>query len=198
MCRYIETVRIENGELHNVERHNMRMNAVRKEVWGTNDCLKLEDYVQAHSYKERTRCRVTYGMEIESVEYFPYQIRPVHSLQLVDGGDIDYRMKHADRTDLNELFSHRSEADEILIVRNGLLTDTSIANIALWDGSCWYTPALPLLGGTQRAYLLDQGIISTRNIRVEELSCFQKIRMFNAMIDFGEVETACNNIKIFR
>lgn len=198
MCRYIETVRIENGKLHNVERHDMRMNAVRKEVWGTEACLRLEDYIQAPSCNGRIRCRVTYGMEIESVEYFPYQIRPVRSLQLVEGGDIDYRMKRADRTCLDELFSHRGEADEVLVVRNGLLTDTSIANVALWDGNHWYTPALPLLNGTRRACLLEQGLVSACNIRVEDLSCFRKIRMFNAMIDFGEVEADCGSIRMLR
>ena len=44
---------------------------------------------------------------------------------------------------------HKREQDEILITRNGLLTDTSIANIALFNGKEWHTPKHPLLKGVQ-------------------------------------------------
>lgn len=138
MCRYIETIRIEKGRLRNIAYHDRRMNEVRREVWGVDRSVSLETYIDASPYEERTRCRVTYGRDVESVEFFPYQIRPVHSLQLVRGGQIEYRRKRADRSELNALFACRGEADDVLIVRGGLLTDTSIANIALGDGTGWY------------------------------------------------------------
>lgn len=141
---------------------------------------------------------MTYGRDVESVEFFPYQIRPVHSLQLVRGGQIEYRRKRADRSELNALFACRGEADDVLIVRGGLLTDTSIANIALGDGTGWYTPASPLLEGTQRACLLDAGMIRPLDIHADDLFRFQKIRLFNAMIDFGEIEIDCSAIMPLR
>lgn len=198
MCRYIETIRIEKGRLYNIAYHDRRMNEVRREVWGIDQPVSLETYVDASPYEERTRCRVTYGREVESVEFFPYQIRPVRSLQLVQGGQIEYRRKRADRSGLNALFACREEADDVLIVRDGLLTDTSIANIALGDGSGWYTPASPLLQGTQRASLLDAGLICPLDIHVNELFGFQKIRLFNAMIDFGEIEIDCSAVMPLR
>lgn len=198
MCRYIETIRIEKGRLRNIAYHDRRMNEVRREVWGVDRSASLETYIDASPYEERTRCRVTYGRDVESVEFFPYQIRPVHSLQLVRGGQIEYRRKRADRSDLNALFACRGEADDVLIVRGGLLTDTSIANIALGDGTGWYTPASPLLEGTQRACLLDAGMIRPLDIHADDLSRFQKIRLFNAMIDFGEIEIDCSAIMPLR
>lgn len=198
MCRYIETIRIEKGRLRNIAYHDRRMNEVRREVWGVDRSVSLETYIDASPYEERTRCRVTYGCDVESVEFFPYQIRPVHSLQLVRGGQIEYRRKRADRSELNALFACRGEADDVLIVRGGLLTDTSIANIALGDGTGWYTPASPLLEGTQRACLLDAGMIRPLDIHADDLSRFQKIRLFNAMIDFGEIEIDCSAIMPLR
>ncbi len=198
MCRYIETIRIEKGRLRNIAYHDRRMNEVRREVWGVDRSVSLETYIDASPYEERTRCRVTYGRDVESVEFFPYQIRPVHSLQLVRGGQIEYRRKRADRSELNALFACRGEADDVLIVRGGLLTDTSIANIALGDGTGWYTPASPLLEGTQRACLLDAGMIRPLDIHADDLSRFQKIRLFNAMIDFGEIEIDCSAIMPLR
>lgn len=198
MCRYIETIRIEKGRLRNIAYHDRRMNEVRREVWGVDRSASIETYIDASPYEERTRCRVTYGRDVESVEFFPYQIRPVHSLQLVRGGQIEYRRKRADRSELNALFACRGEADDVLIVRGGLLTDTSIANIALGDGTGWYTPASPLLEGTQRDCLLDAGMIRPLDIHADDLSRFQKIRLFNAMIDFGEIEIDCSAIMPLR
>lgn len=198
MCRYIETIRIEKGRLRNIAYHDRRMNEVRREVWGVDRSASIETYIDASPYEERTRCRVTYGRDVESVEFFPYQIRPVHSLQLVRGGQIEYRRKRADRSELNALFACRGEADDVLIVRGGLLTDTSIANIALGDGTGWYTPASPLLEGTQRACLLDAGMIRPLDIHADDLFRFQKIRLFNAMIDFGEIEIDCSAIMPLR
>lgn len=198
MCRYIETIRIEKGRLRNIAYHDRRMNEVRREVWGVDRSASIETYIDASPYEERTRCRVAYGRDVESVEFFPYQIRPVHSLQLVRGGQIEYRRKRADRSELNALFACRGEADDVLIVRGGLLTDTSIANIALGDGTGWYTPASPLLEGTQRACLLDAGMIRPLDIHADDLSRFQKIRLFNAMIDFGEIEIDCSAIMPLR
>jgi len=198
MYRYIETIRIEKGRLRNIAYHDRRMNEARREVWGVDRSVSLETYIDASPYEERTRCRVTYGRDVESVEFFPYQIRPVHSLQLVRGGQIEYRRKRADRSELNALFACRGEADDVLIVRGGLLTDTSIANIALGDGTGWYTPASPLLEGTQRACLLDAGMIRPLDIHADDLSRFQKIRLFNAMIDFGEIEIDCSAIMPLR
>lgn len=79
-------------------------------------------------------------------------------------------------------------------MRDGLLTDTSICNIALWDGTSWITPARPLLRGTARARLLDNGLIKSGDIRPEELPGYERIRLFNAMIGFGEVEFPVFNI----
>lgn len=87
-----------------------------------------------------------------------------------------------------------AEADDICIVRDGLLTDASICNIALWNGSQWITPASPLLPGTMRASLLDTTKIIPGDIRPDDLLDYSRIRLFNAMIGFGEVELNLNDV----
>ena len=49
---------------------------------------------------------------------------------MVDCDEADYRYKSADRSLLDRLFALRGAADDVLIVRRGLITDTSIANVA--------------------------------------------------------------------
>ena len=95
---------------------------------------------------------------------------------------------------LNRLFASRGTADDVLVVRKGWLTDTSICNIALWNGKQWITPSKPLLAGTKRASLLEQGEIATGDIRPDDLPAYSRIRLFNAMIEFGEIELPVDKI----
>ena len=193
MCQsameFVETICVEKGCAANLSYHNARMNRTRRDFYGDSVLkLKLEDWVCAEGYEACTRCRVVYGRDIIKVEYFPYLMRNVNSLRLVTCDDADYAYKYADRSLLNRLFEQRGDADDVLVVREGLLTDTSIANIALYDGEQWYTPAVPLLKGTRRQSLLDEGTLTERVIRAEDVHQYQRIRLFNAMIPFGKIE----------
>lgn len=197
MCLFIETLRIEDGKVWHASLHDRRMNDTRRAFFGPVPDLHVMDYLRPEAYTARTRCRLTYARDVIRVEYFPYHVRPVYSLQLVVQDDIDYRYKQADRRMLDEAFALRDTADDVLIVRHGLLTDTSIANIALWDGCEWHTPAQPLLAGTQRRYLLDTGQIKETDIPVASLGNYRHIRLFNALIPFGEVELPVGQIRMY-
>lgn len=194
MCRFIETLCIEQGEIKNIEYHNCRMNETRRRFWKEAPFWNISDFVDAKEYGERTRCRLTYGNRVEAVEYFPYTVRSVHSLKLVYDDKVDYRFKWADRSVLDRLFAQRGEADEVLIVRHGLLTDTSIANVALCNGKEWHTPSVPLLEGTHRMRLLEEGRVRACPVEAARLTEYSRIRLFNAMIRFGEVELPIEDI----
>jgi 4-amino-4-deoxychorismate lyase len=71
-----------------------------------------------------------------------------------------------------------------LIIKNELVTDTSIANIAFFDGEKWLTPKKPLLKGTTRARLLENGEIFEADIDVHTLKNYTQVALLNAMIDF--------------
>lgn len=194
MSPFIETIRIEDGQIHNLPYHNRRMNETRRNVLHQTATLDLSDYIRPGNYRERTKCRVEYDNEILKVEYAAYRIRPVSSLRLVVDDEAGYRYKSTDRSVLNRLFACREAEDDVLIVRKGWLTDTSICNIALWNGKQWITPSVPLLAGTKRASLLDQGKIVAGDIRPEDLLGYSRIRLFNAMIEFGEIDLPVDRI----
>ena len=194
MCQFIETIRIENGKALNLGFHNYRFNKTRRDIFECNLPVNLADYIQPGEYIERTKCRIEYQDEVEKVEYQPYTIRPVKSLRMVTSDGLDYTYKSSNRQKLDELFKQKSEADDILIIRDGFLTDTSIANIALWNGEQWETPEKPLLEGTMRASLLGKGLIVPAAIRPHDLSRYSRVRLFNAMIGFGEIELPVQHI----
>ena len=194
MCQFIETIRIENGKALNLGFHNYRFNKTRRDIFECNLPVNLADYIQPGEYVERTKCRIEYQDEVEKVEYQPYTIRPVKSLRMVTSDGLDYTYKSSNRQKLDELFKQKGEADDILIIRDGFLTDTSIANIALWNGEQWETPEKPLLEGTMRASLLGKGLIVPAAIRPHDLSRYSRVCLFNAMIGFGEIELSVQHI----
>lgn len=188
MCLFVETIRIENRKAENLAFHNERMNRTRNTFFGTCTPIDLANHIRLMNRTEETvKCRVVYNKEITEISYTPYRLRPVCSLRLIPADDLEYGYKSTDRKALEDLYGKRGDADDVLLVRNGLLTDTSIANIALSDGTRWYTPTFPLLKGTRRASLLKEGKITERIIRAEDIFAYSEITLFNAMIPFGKI-----------
>jgi 4-amino-4-deoxychorismate lyase len=56
--------------------------------------------------------------------------------------------------------------------------------VAFFDGSSWLTPSTPLLPGTQRAFLLENGVIHEAALQEIDLTGFSHIKLFNAMMDW--------------
>ena len=183
--QFIETIKLQNNILHNLAYHNARANAARRQVLNIKKPLRLEEHITPDSVEDNKlyKCRVTFGAEVSDVSIEPYRRKKLKRLRLIDGGNVDYQYKYADRSAIDTLFAQRSGCDDILIIKDGLITDTSIANVALFDGFIWYTPATPLLAGTKRQQMLDEGMLREQKIRVRDIPAYSHIVLFNAMID---------------
>jgi 4-amino-4-deoxychorismate lyase len=188
MSLLFETIRLKDGVLHNLEYHNIRFNHSRKSLYKSTDTIALEQLIQipANCKKGLFRCRVSYSKEIKTIDFEPYVSRVVKSLRMIEANTILYNYKYTNRGRLNELLTKRERFDEILIIKNGFVTDTSHSNIIFFDGTNWVTPSTPLLHGTMRSFLLKNEIISEMKIKVPDLKQFQKARLINAMIPFED------------
>jgi 4-amino-4-deoxychorismate lyase len=189
MCLLFETIACSNGKLQNLEWHNQRLNNSRKKLDLGNDQILLQkinlpEFVSSGKWK----CRVTYGKTIEKISFEKYTLKEISSLILIESS-IDYSHKFSDRREINRLFANKGQADDIIIIKNGFVTDTSIANILLYDGKQWVTPNTPLLSGTMRSKLIHDGIVEAVSIRKEDLLIYQKLMLVNAMNPF-DVERA--------
>ncbi len=186
--KIIETIRTEDGRLRNLSLHEERLNRSRRELYHARDIISLKEIEVPKAYHQGVfKCRVVASNRgIELIEFIPYTRRLVRSLQLVESG-IDYSYKYEDRSELDQLWTLRRECDNILIVKNGLLTDTTFANIAFFDGARWVTPAAPLLEGTRRARLLDEGRMVAEELRPADIALFKLASPINAMLDLDEI-----------
>jgi 4-amino-4-deoxychorismate lyase len=195
MCQLFETIRIVNGKPANLGLHDKRMNSSRQKLYGKNDILQLSEYIRVpEEFKTGLiRCRVVYGTAIKSIEYSSYIPAQIKTLKLVNADTLIYDLKYLDRNCLSKLIV-KSIADDILIVKEGCITDSSFANIVFTDGNYWVTPDTPLLCGTMREKLLSEGIIDTKRITIDDLSRFTHFRLINAMLGFSSGLLPISNI----
>jgi len=178
----LETIKIEGGVIHNLNYHQQRCTQSREKLSDSTDLLLLEEFIIPPK-KGCYRCRIVYSSTIQSIEYIPYIEKTIEALKVVSS-TLKYTLKYADRHALNSLLEENSDVDDIIIERDGYITDTSIANLAFYDGTTWYTPKKPLLPGTMRQKLLDKGFLSKKDIRKEELPQYTQVALMNAMIGF--------------
>jgi 4-amino-4-deoxychorismate lyase len=181
--KLIETIKIESGQVSNIEWHNARFNRSRKELFGVDKSIKLQEYIEPPIGKGVFRCRILYSEEILSIEYIPYQAKVFKTFKIVES-NIDYNHKYSNRMPLERLKAEVFPYNEIIIKKDGLLTDTSVANIAFYDGDSWLTPKKPLLRGTMRENLLNHNRLIEKDIKSDELKHFSHFALMNAMIGF--------------
>jgi len=178
----LETIKIKDGVIFHLDYHQHRCTQSRQELYASADILTLQNYIKA-PVKGLYRCRIIYAETIQSIEYIPYVPKETCSLKIVPSS-LDYHLKYAQRSPINTLLSNNHEVDDIIIEKEGYLTDTSIANIAFYAQGIWYTPSKPLLAGTMRQKLIDEGFLKTRNIKKEDLHQYTQVALTNAMLGF--------------
>ena len=177
--KLLETIKVENGKIFNLPYHQLRLErALVKNV------LRLDEILNPPKEQGVFRCRLVYDEESYAIDYYPYTKRSVEKLKLVYDNTIVYDKKYLNRSTLETLFIQKAAADDVLIVKNGFITDTTIANCAFLYKGEWLTPKEPLLMGTTRARLLDEGKIKEAQISVDDIIKFEGMALMNAMIDF--------------
>ena len=196
MYQFIETICYREGCFQRIELHNERCNLTRNHFFGIQHPLRLESILKIPNdlTGEIVKCTVTYGIDIEHVEYLKYQMRLVKSLQMVYDDSIEYAYKFADRSKLVDLHQFRGQCDDILIIKNGLITDTSYANAIFKRNNIWYSQQRPLLFGTRLQSYIKEGRVTPALLRPKNLPLFTEVRIINAMISIEDspVIQICN------
>ena len=185
MSLFIETIKINNGRRINLDGHNHRMNFTRNRHFHEIRNLDLREAIEVPTKFSFgiVKCRVIYGRKIEKIEFEHYKFKNPRSFFLVFSNEIDYNYKFVERESLDKLYTQK-KADDILIVKNGLFTDSYYANIALLKNGIWYSPKEPLLKGTFREKLIKNKKIVLKDIPYESIYNFEKIKIFNAMTEW--------------
>lgn len=192
MSHLLETILIVDGKPINAVYHQRRAAESSLALFGEAIHLEFDNLLIPDEFKQGVvKCRIIYDVHIHEITFEKYTPRKINSLKLIYDNQIDYTHKFLDRSTLNALVAQKGEADEILIVKNGLLSDISYANIVVSIDNVLYTPKNCLLKGTRRQQLLDEGTIVEQDLTPVDLMNCSSISMINAMIGLED------NITIF-
>ncbi len=189
----IESICCIDGKALNLDLHQKRVNGAFAAHF-ENEPLQLVDVMDDIPRSGKYKCRILYDKVLISIEYLPYNLPNIKSLSVVESDELSYDYKYKNRESLEKLYNKRESADDIIILKNGMVTDSYFANIAFFDGKDWITSDAPLLHGVKREFYISQGALKVKNIRKEDIFTFQKVSLINAMIDLGEVVLDIRNI----
>ena len=185
MYPLFETLCIENGKIQNIDLHQARYERSLYQFYGKSavKIFNLFSLIQlpVPLQNRLVRCRINYNDKTTQIQYFEYHRKIYRTFQPVICDDIECGLKYSDRSLMNTLFELRGTCDEIIIIKNGKVTDCSIGNLIFRQGKKWYTPDTPLLLGTQREKLLQEGKIQECTIFQEDIVNFDEIKIINAM-----------------
>lgn len=196
MSRFIESIRFEKGAYHLLEYHQERINRTFNHFFPLTIPFHLASHLPKLDFDEKYKVRMVYSNEAVDIEFSAYHKKKIEALRIVEIDRMDYAFKHEARAKIDQLYAQREKADDIIISKKGVITDSSYANLVFWDGSGWHTPKSHLLNGVKRQHYINSGLISEKNITVKNLFEYEKVSLINAMLDLGEIEVAIEQVLV--
>lgn len=188
MSRFIESIKVEDQKIFLKELHQKRMNDTFSNFGKVckidirNLFLNLE-----HEEDGLYKFRIEYDLENNfKTQLIPYAISELDDFELVIDDEINYSFKSTDRTQLQKL-KDKSHADEVIIVKNNQITDTSYSNLLFLKDKTWFTPNSYLLNGVMRQNLLQSKEIKEIEITLDNIKEFTHFQLINALNDFDDM-----------
>lgn len=188
MSQFIESIKVEDQEVFLLELHQKRVNQTFAHFGkeGSVDLAKIFKHLE-HDEDGMYKLRVSYDLDKKiRTQMIPYAIPEIQDFQLVENNSFDYSFKFEDRKELEKM-KMKSKAEEIIIVKNNHITDTSFSNLLFQKGKDWFTPTTYLLNGVQRQNLLKHKKIKETEITLQNIKQFSHFQLINAMNDFDDM-----------
>ncbi len=153
---------------------------------GSIDLAKIYKNLQ-HDEDGLFKLRISYDLDKRvRTQMIPYAIPEIQGFLLVENNSFDYSFKFEDRKELEKM-KMKSRAEEIIIVKNNHITDTSFSNLLFLKGKDWFTPTSYLLNGVQRQNLLKHKKIKEAEITLQNIKQFTHFQLINALNDFDDM-----------
>lgn len=182
MSRFLESIHIKQGVAELISYHQARYDNCMQYHFPNAPKANLSKLLKHAPTTEQTyKLRIEYSHKIEKIEFIPYQTRPIKSLKLIEADSITYDWKYADRSQIDALQT-KTANQEIIIIQNGLVTDSSYANLVFERRGELFTPLKPLLYGVRREHLLKEGKIHLKDISIHEIKSFEYVYLINGLL----------------
>ncbi len=188
MSRFIESIKVEDQKIFLKELHQKRMNDTFLHFG--KEC-KIDIYSLflnlEHDEDGLYKFRIEYDLDNNlKIQMLPYFVSEIDDFELVFDDNIDYHFKSANRSVFEKL-KKESQGEEIIIVKENQITDTSFSNILFRKDKKWFTPKSYLLNGVMRQNLLASKKIKEAEITIDNIKEFSHFQLINALNDFDEM-----------
>ena len=194
MFRFLESICFKEGSYQLLDYHQIRVNQTFGHFYPGEEPLNLKKILPRMSELEKMKVRLTYNEKEYDLSESKYRPKPLSTLRLVLSDAIDYTYKYLDRTKINELLNPGSISEDIIIIKEGRVTDSSYSNLIFKQEDVWYTPKTFLLNGVKRQQLLNAGLILEKDIRIQDLKDYTEVSLINAMLDPGDLSLPVRKI----
>ncbi|WDT68507.1 aminotransferase class IV [Cloacibacterium sp. TD35] len=188
MSRFIESIKIEDQKAFLLDLHQKRVNQTFAHFGkeGSIDLAKIFKNLE-HDEDGLYKLRIVYDLDKKfTTQLIPYAIPEIENFQLVENNSYDYSFKFEDRKEF-ERMKTKAKTEEIIVVKNNHITDTSYTNILFLKGKEWFTPTTYLLNGVMRQHLLHEKKIKETEITLQNIKEFSHFQLINAMNDFDDM-----------
>jgi 4-amino-4-deoxychorismate lyase len=188
MSLLLESIKILNGKVYNLSLHEQRANRSRKMLLGMDKPIgfKKSLWIPEEFKKGLVKCRVMYGENIEAVSFSNYDKRKINSAKVIFTDHIHYDHKYVLRAELDDLYTKREHHDEIIIIKNGMVTDAYYFNLVFEREGKYFTSNTPLLQGIQREKLIQAKKIQVVSISVDDIQAYECVHFINALNPLGK------------
>ncbi|PTT32946.1 aminodeoxychorismate lyase, partial [Chryseobacterium sp. HMWF028] len=140
MSQFIESIKVEDQEIFLLDLHQKRVNQTFSH-FGKEDSIDLAKIYKnlQHDEDGLFKLRIAYDLDKRiRTQMIPYAIPEIQDFKLVENNSFDYSFKFEDRKELDKM-KMKAKAEEIIIVKNNHITDTSFSNILFLKGKDWFT-----------------------------------------------------------
>ena len=188
MSQFIESIKIEDQKIFLAELHQKRVNDTFSHFGkeGSIDVAKIFknlDIDENGLYK----LRIIYDLNKNfRTQLIPYAISEIDDFQLVENNNYDYSFKFEDRKEFEKM-KMKAKTEEIIVVKNNHITDTSFSNLLFLKEKNWFTPTTFLLNGVQRQHLLKTKKIKETEITLNNIKEFSHFQIINSLNDFDDM-----------
>lgn len=192
----LESIKVKDNRIHNLAYHQERISRSLREHLGSSKTIDFDPIMEDIGRLPDIlfKLRLVYNDSFLKYEFVPYKMKTIQSLKCIYTSKVDYAYKFLNRERLDSLYGRRGSADDILIIKDNMITDSCYCNVALEREGSWYTPKVPLLKGTKRQQLIDEEVITEAALSSLDLRNYEYIRLFNAMIEFGDIELTVSSL----
>lgn len=188
MSQFIESIKIEDQKIFLLDLHQKRVNETFAN-FGKDSSIDLGTLYKnlLHDEDGLFKLKITYDLDKNfRTQLIPYAISEIDDFQLVENNSFDYSFKFEDRKEFDRMKA-KAKAEEIIIVKNNHITDTSFSNILFKKGKEWFTPSTFLLNGVQRQHLLKNKKIKETEITLQNIKQYSHFQLINSMNDFDDM-----------